>query len=97
MEIPLEDEAARPKVVDGAPVSGTFRSHQVPLAGVKQDPKHLELLEEWLRSYRPEELFDECGALRPERPRRWRISTSATNSTSRPRARTDAHRSTSSV
>ena len=55
-----------PKVVDGLPAEGTFRSHQVPLARVREDPAHLAQLEEWLRSYRPEELFDERGALRPE-------------------------------
>ncbi|MEV5824451.1 phosphoketolase family protein [Spirillospora sp. NPDC052242] len=50
-----------PKEVDGKPVEGTWRSHQVPLAGVGDDPAHLEQLERWLRSYRPEELFDEDG------------------------------------
>ncbi|WP_432546024.1 phosphoketolase family protein [Kineococcus sp. SYSU DK004] len=51
-----------PQSVDGTPVAGTFRAHQVPLSGVKDDPAHLRLLEEWLRSYRPEELFDADGA-----------------------------------
>ncbi|HEX4836251.1 MAG TPA: phosphoketolase family protein, partial [bacterium] len=55
-----------PKMVDGQPVEGTWRSHQVPLAEVKSRPEHLELLEEWMRGYRPEELFDENGALVPE-------------------------------
>jgi xylulose-5-phosphate/fructose-6-phosphate phosphoketolase len=55
-----------PKQVDGLPVEGTWRSHQVPLAEVRTNPQHLAQLEEWLRSYRPEELFDEAGALRPE-------------------------------
>ena len=55
-----------PKEVDGEQVEGTWRSHQVPLAGLREDPTHLALLEQWLRSYRPEELFDEDGALRPE-------------------------------
>ncbi len=55
-----------PKVVDGLPAEGTFRSHQVPLAGLRDNPEHLAQLEEWMRSYRPEELFDEQGALRPE-------------------------------
>jgi phosphoketolase len=55
-----------PKVVDGVPVEGTFRAHQVPLAEVRTNPAHLRLLEEWLRSYRAEELFDESGRLRPE-------------------------------
>jgi xylulose-5-phosphate/fructose-6-phosphate phosphoketolase len=52
-----------PKVVDGLPVEGTFRAHQVPLANVRQNPEHLRMLEEWMRSYRPEELFDERGSL----------------------------------
>lgn len=51
-----------PDVVDGVQVEGTWRSHQVPFSGVKEDPAHLQLLEDWLRSYRPEELFDESGA-----------------------------------
>jgi len=55
-----------PKVVDGLPVEGTFRAHQVPIADVKGNPEHLRQLEEWLRSYQPEELFDEQGRLRPE-------------------------------
>jgi len=50
-----------PKVVDGLPVEGTFRSHQLPLSGVRTDPEHLAQLEAWLRSYRPEELFDGNG------------------------------------
>jgi xylulose-5-phosphate/fructose-6-phosphate phosphoketolase len=52
-----------PKVVDGLPSEGTWRSHQVPLAEVRTNPEHLALLESWLRSYRPEELFDDRGAL----------------------------------
>ncbi len=55
-----------PKVVDGLPAEGSFRSHQVPLADLAGNPEHLRQLEEWLRSYRPEELFDEDGALRAE-------------------------------
>ena len=55
-----------PKVVDGLRVEGTFRSHQVPLSDPAKNPEHLRQLEEWLRSYRPEELFDEHGALRSE-------------------------------
>ncbi|MHB8573888.1 MAG: phosphoketolase family protein [Dehalococcoidia bacterium] len=55
-----------PKVVDGLPVEGTFRAHQVPIADVKGNPEHLELLEQWLRGYKPEELFDSQGKLRPE-------------------------------
>ncbi len=52
-----------PKVVDGLPAEGSFRSHQVPLARVREDPEHLAALEAWLRSYRPQELFDERGEL----------------------------------
>ncbi len=55
-----------PKEVDGLPVEGTFRSHQVPVADVKTNPEHLRLLEEWMRSYQPEDVFDEDGRLRPE-------------------------------
>jgi xylulose-5-phosphate/fructose-6-phosphate phosphoketolase len=51
-----------PDVVDGVQMLGTWRAHQVPLAGVKDSPEHLAILEEWLRSYRPEELFDADGA-----------------------------------
>jgi xylulose-5-phosphate/fructose-6-phosphate phosphoketolase len=52
-----------PSEVDGLPVEGTFRSHQVPLSGVSSNPDQLARLEEWMRSYRPEELFDEEGRL----------------------------------
>jgi xylulose-5-phosphate/fructose-6-phosphate phosphoketolase len=55
-----------PKEVDGLPAEGSFRSHQVPLAGMRTNPEHLAQLEEWMRSYRPEELFDESGAVRPD-------------------------------
>ncbi len=55
-----------PEVVDGLPVEGTWRSHQVPLGEVRTSPEHLAALEAWLRSYRPGELFDERGAPRPE-------------------------------
>ncbi|HEX2427423.1 MAG TPA: phosphoketolase family protein [Gaiellaceae bacterium] len=55
-----------PREVDGVPVEGTWRSHQVPIADVRDNPKHLELLAEWMGSYRPEELFDEKGALMPD-------------------------------
>jgi xylulose-5-phosphate/fructose-6-phosphate phosphoketolase len=55
-----------PHEVDGQQVEGTWRSHQVPLAGVRDDPEHLRLLEGWLRSYRPDELFDQQGRLVPE-------------------------------
>jgi xylulose-5-phosphate/fructose-6-phosphate phosphoketolase len=50
-----------PREVDGVPVEGTWRAHQVPLAGVRTSPEHLRMLENWLRSYRPEELFDADG------------------------------------
>jgi xylulose-5-phosphate/fructose-6-phosphate phosphoketolase len=55
-----------PKTVDGRQTEGTWRSHQVPLAEVRSRPEHLGQLESWLRSYRPEELFDQRGALVPE-------------------------------
>jgi len=55
-----------PKVVDGKKVEGTFRAHQVPLSEPSKNPQHLKQLEEWLRSYRPEELFDDHGGLREE-------------------------------
>ncbi|MBI4609652.1 MAG: phosphoketolase family protein [Candidatus Rokubacteria bacterium] len=54
-----------PKEVDGLKTEGSWRSHQVPLGDLAGKPEHLRLLEAWLRSYRPEELFDERGALRP--------------------------------
>src|SRR5439155_5472536 len=54
-----------PRVVDGQPVEGTFRAHQVPLPHVRENPAHLAMLEAWLRSYRPEELFDARGRLVP--------------------------------
>ncbi|HEY6418780.1 MAG TPA: phosphoketolase family protein [Candidatus Binataceae bacterium] len=55
-----------PKEVDGVPIEGTFRAHQVPLANVRENPEHLKLLEAWMRSYRPEELFDREGRLMAE-------------------------------
>ena len=55
-----------PKEVDGLPAEGTFRSHQVPLAEVRTNPDHLAQLESWLRSYRPDDLFDQSGALSPD-------------------------------
>ncbi|CAN5898059.1 phosphoketolase family protein [soil metagenome] len=55
-----------PKVVDGLPNEGTFRSHQVPLLVNAEHPEHVAQLEGWMRSYRPEELFDESGRLMPE-------------------------------
>lgn len=54
-----------PKQVDGQPCEGNFRAHQVPLHPAEH-PEHLQLLEDWLRSYRPEELFDQEGRLMPE-------------------------------
>ncbi|GCE23844.1 hypothetical protein KDK_76440 [Dictyobacter kobayashii] len=55
-----------PKVVDNIPIEGTFRAHQVPVSDVQNNPEHLKILENWLRSYKPEELFDEEGHLLPE-------------------------------
>ena len=54
-----------PKFVDGKPVEGTWRAHQVPIADFKK-PEHLKQLEDWMRSYRPQELFDERGKFREE-------------------------------
>ena len=55
-----------PKAVDGLKIEGTFRSHQVPMLVDAEHPEHVALLEEWMRGYRPEELFDGDGRLRPE-------------------------------
>jgi xylulose-5-phosphate/fructose-6-phosphate phosphoketolase len=55
-----------PKTVDGLPVEGTFRAHQVPISDPAINPQHLAQLEAWLRSYRPQELFDDAGRLQPE-------------------------------
>ena len=55
-----------PKTVDGLPTEGSFRSHQVPLANVRSNSEHLQQLEQWMRSYRPGELFDDSGAFRAE-------------------------------
>ena len=55
-----------PKEVDGVPNEGTFRAHQIPLLVDSEHPHHLQLLEKWLRSYKPEELFDANGSLFPE-------------------------------
>ena len=55
-----------PKVVDGVQIEGTFRAHQVPLSDFKKKPEHVPLLEAWMRSYQPEELFDRDGRLQPE-------------------------------
>ena len=55
-----------PKEVDGRRAEGTARSHQVPLGGVRTNPRHLDQLEQWMRSYGPDELFDERGTPRPD-------------------------------
>ncbi len=55
-----------PKVVDGVQIEGTFRSHQVPLSELASKPKHLKILERWMKSYKPEELFDKNGRLKTE-------------------------------
>jgi xylulose-5-phosphate/fructose-6-phosphate phosphoketolase len=55
-----------PKTVDGKPVEGTWRAHQVPVSDVREKPGHLKILEDWMRSYKPEELFDAHGKLVPE-------------------------------
>ena len=55
-----------PRDVDGVQIEGTWRAHQVPVLGVRENAEHRELLETWLRSYRADELFDEDGRLRPE-------------------------------
>jgi xylulose-5-phosphate/fructose-6-phosphate phosphoketolase len=55
-----------PKFVDGLAVEGSFRSHQVPLSDPAKNPEHLKQLEEWMKSYRPQELFDQAGRLVPE-------------------------------
>jgi xylulose-5-phosphate/fructose-6-phosphate phosphoketolase len=55
-----------PKEVDGLPAEGSFRSHQVPIADVREKPEHLAILDRWLRSYRPDDLFDASGALRAD-------------------------------
>ena len=55
-----------PKMVDGKPVEGTWRAHQVPVEQVREKPEHLKILEEWMKSYRAEELFDRHGKFKPE-------------------------------
>jgi xylulose-5-phosphate/fructose-6-phosphate phosphoketolase len=55
-----------PKVVDGLPVEGTWRAHQVPLDNVRTNPEHLKMLEQWMKSYKPEELFNSDGTLHPD-------------------------------
>jgi xylulose-5-phosphate/fructose-6-phosphate phosphoketolase len=52
-----------PKFVDGKPVEGTWRAHQVPVADLETKPEHLTILEDWMKSYKPEELFDNNGKL----------------------------------
>jgi xylulose-5-phosphate/fructose-6-phosphate phosphoketolase len=55
-----------PKEVDGHKLVGSWRAHQIPILNVREEPAHLKLLEQWLRSYKPEELFDDKGTLVPE-------------------------------
>ncbi|WP_428944520.1 phosphoketolase family protein [Pantoea sp. FN060301] len=55
-----------PKTVDGKKVEGFWRSHQVPVSACRENDEHRHILEDWLKSYRPEELFDEAGSLKPE-------------------------------
>ena len=55
-----------PKVVDGKPIENTWRAHQVPVADLATKPEHIKILEDWMRSYRPEELFDKNGRFIPE-------------------------------
>jgi xylulose-5-phosphate/fructose-6-phosphate phosphoketolase len=55
-----------PKVVDGVPIEGTFRAHQVPVTGMSSNPEHIKILERWMKSYRPEELFDDTGTPQQE-------------------------------
>jgi len=55
-----------PESVDGKPIEGTFRAHQVPVTNFIKAPDHLKILEQWMKSYRPEELFDDNGRLMPE-------------------------------
>jgi xylulose-5-phosphate/fructose-6-phosphate phosphoketolase len=74
-----------PHEVDGLPVEGTFRSHQVPLSGLAGNPAHLAQLEAWLKSYKPEELFDSSGAFRAE------LKVLAPSGTSRMSARPEAN------
>ena len=55
-----------PKTVDGHKVEGFWRAHQVPMGAMHSNPEHVKMLEEWMKSYKPEELFDENGTLIPE-------------------------------
>ena len=61
-----------PKSVDGLQIEGTFRSHQVPMGDMATTRAICAILEQWMKSYRPEELFDETGGLVPELRRAWR-------------------------
>jgi xylulose-5-phosphate/fructose-6-phosphate phosphoketolase len=55
-----------PKVVDGVPIEGTFRAHQVPVTDMASKPEHIKILERWMKSYKPQEVFDDSGRLIPE-------------------------------
>ena len=55
-----------PKEVDGKKTEGFWRSHQVPMGEMHEKPAHVKLLEDWMKSYRPQELFDASGRLKPE-------------------------------
>jgi xylulose-5-phosphate/fructose-6-phosphate phosphoketolase len=55
-----------PEEVDGLPIEGTFRAHQVPVTDIAKKPEHLKILEQWMKSYKPEDLFDNNGRLIPE-------------------------------
>ena len=55
-----------PKEVDGKRTEGSWRSHQVPMGDMQTNPRHVRMLEEWMKSYRPDELFDSRGQVRPE-------------------------------
>src|SRR5439155_25388475 len=55
-----------PKRVDGKPVEGTFRAHQVPMGEMATHPQHVKILEQWMKGYRPQGLFDKTGRLLPE-------------------------------
>ena len=55
-----------PKEIDGKRCEGYWRAHQVPMSEMDENPEHVRMLERWMKSYRPEELFDEAGRLKPE-------------------------------
>src|SRR5208283_2291517 len=55
-----------PKVIDGKRTEDYWRAHQVPMGEMHQNPEHVEILEEWMKRYKPEELFDETGRFKPE-------------------------------